>query len=258
MQHNRVKAALREDKAVAGPIISEMRSIGGVKLMAAAGFDFLFLDMEHAMYDWETMLGLVQTALLCDIVPLVRPTDNIYSLVARALDSGALGVIIPRVETREQVEAAVSFAKYPPVGRRGAGGDGRNAYVRKGVREAIEDANREGLVVVQIESAAALDNLEEIASVDGVDVLLIGPQDLSISLGCHGDFSHPDFMAAATRITEVGRKHGKAVGMVEKEPADMQRWHDMGMRFLVASSDSYMLLSSASQCVKGLKAFTEG
>ena len=87
---------------------------------------------------------------------------------------------------------------------------------------------------------------------------MIGPQDLSISLGCHGDFGHPDFMAAATRITEVGRKHGKAVGMVEKEPADMKRWHDMGMRFLVASSDSYMLLSSASQCVKGLKAFTEG
>ena len=258
MQHNRVKAALKEDKAVAGPIIGEMRSIGGVKLMAAAGFDFLFLDMEHAMYDWETMLGLVQTALLCDIVPLVRPTDNIYGLVARALDSGAQGVIIPRVETREQVEAAVSYAKYPPLGRRGAGGDGRNAYVRKGVREAIEDANREGMVVVQIESAAALDNLEEIASVDGVDVLLIGPQDLSISLGCHGDFSHPDFQSAATRITEVGRRHGKAIGMVEKEPADMKRWHDMGMRFLVASSDSHMLLSSASQCVQGLKTFTEG
>jgi len=258
VQYNRVKAALREDKAVAGPIISEMRSIGSIKLMANAGYDFLFLDMEHAMFDWETMMHLVQTALLCDIVPIVRPTDNLYSLVARAFDSGAQGVIIPRVESREQVEAAVSYAKYPPLGRRGAGGDGRNGYNRKGVLEAIEDANREGMVVVQIESAAAVENIEEIASVDGMDVMLIGPQDLSISIGCHGDFSHPDFLAAAQKITDVGRKHGKAVGMVEKEASAMQRWYDMGMRFLVTSSDSHMLLSSATRCVQELKGFTEG
>jgi 2-dehydro-3-deoxyglucarate aldolase/4-hydroxy-2-oxoheptanedioate aldolase len=256
MQTNRVKAMLRDNKAVSGPIIGEIRSIGGVKLMAHAGFDFLFLDMEHAMYNWETILQLVQTALLCDICPLVRPTDNIYGLVARALDSGAQGVIIPRVQDRQAAEDVIQFTKYPPIGRRGAGGDGRNAYLRKGVLEAIETANDESLVVVQIESVEAVDRIDEIASVDGVDVMLIGPQDLSISLGCHGDFTQPDFLAAAKKVAEAGKKYGKATGMVEKDAANLERWYDMGMRFLVCSSDSYMLSSSAARDVQVLKEFS--
>ncbi len=120
-------------------------------MMALAGHDFLFLDMEHAMFDWETMLTLVQTSLLCDICPLVRVTDLSYPLVARALDSGAQGIIIPRVDNREQVEQAVSFAKYPPVGRRGAGGDARYGYNRRPVKAAVDEANAETMVVVQVE-----------------------------------------------------------------------------------------------------------
>ena len=136
MQANRVKAALREGRAVAGPIVNEARSIGTVRIMAREGFDFLFLDMEHAMFNWETMLNLVQAALLADVCPIVRVTDLSYPLVARALDTGALGIIIPRVDNREQVEAAVSYAKYPPLGRRGAGGDGRMAFTESRIEDA--------------------------------------------------------------------------------------------------------------------------
>lgn len=255
MQHNRVKAALAQGKAVTGPIISEMRSTGGVKLMANAGHDFLFFDMEHAMYDWDVVLQLVQMALVCDICPLVRPTDNIYALVARALDAGGQGVIIPRVETAERAQATVQYAKYPPLGRRGAGGDGRNGYARKSALEAIESANRESLIVVQIESVDGVDNAEAIAAVEGVDVLLIGPQDLSISLGCHGDFGHATFLDAARTVAAAGQKHGKAIGMVEREAADFRRWIEMGMRFLVCSTDSHMLYSSASRDVHELRTF---
>lgn len=255
MQHNRVKAALAQGKAVTGPIISEMRSTGGVKLMANAGHDFLFFDMEHAMFDWEVVLQLAQMALVCDICPLIRPTDNIYALVARSLDAGAQGVIIPRVETAEQARATVQFAKYPPLGRRGAGGDARNGYARKSALEAIESANRESLIVVQIESVDGVNNAEAIAAVEGVDVLLIGPQDLSISLGCHGDFGHTTFLDAARTVVDAGQKHGKSIGMVEREAADMRRWYEAGMRFLVCSTDSHMLFSSASRDVHELRAF---
>ena len=141
MQTNQVKAQLRAGQAVAGPIISETRTVGPVKLMALGGFDFLFLDMEHAMFSYDTIGSLVQMALACGICPLVRPTDTTYAHVARALDSGAQGVIIPRVESRAQAEAAVSFAKYPPLGRRGAGGDGRNGYERRSALEAVEESN---------------------------------------------------------------------------------------------------------------------
>jgi 2-keto-3-deoxy-L-rhamnonate aldolase RhmA len=247
MQPNTTKAKLREGKAVAGPIISEMRSPGGVKLMALGGYDFLFFDQEHGMLNWETTLNLVQMALLCGITPIVRPTDTTYALVARSLDTGAQGVIIPRVETREQAEAAVSYAKYPPLGRRGAGGDGRNGYERRSALQAVEESNAETLIVLQIESREGVDNLDEIAAVDGVDVILIGPQDLSISLGVHGNFTHPTFLEAAQHVAEVSKTHRRASGMVEKEASAFRRWYEMGMRFLVCNSDSNMLFAAASR-----------
>jgi 2-dehydro-3-deoxyglucarate aldolase/4-hydroxy-2-oxoheptanedioate aldolase len=257
VQPNKTKAALKQGLAVAGPIIGEMRSIGGVKLMALGGYDFLFFDMEHSMLNYETVLGLVQTALLCDITPIVRPTDTTYAHVARALDSGAQGVIIPRVETRQQAEAAVSFAKYPPLGRRGAGGDGRNGYERRTPLQAVEESNAETLIVLQIESQLGLDNLDEIAVVAGVDVVLIGPQDLSISLGVHGNFTHPTFLEAAQHVVDTCNKHGVASGMVEKEAAAFERWHTMGMRFLCCNSDSNMLYAAALKDSQTLAGFVK-
>lgn len=255
MRPNKVKAALKNNQAVAGPIIGEMRSIGGVKLMALAGFDFLFLDMEHGMYSHETVGALVQMSLACDIVPIVRPTDTTYAHVARALDSGSQGVIIPRVESQQQAEDIISFGKYPPLGRRGAGGDGRNGYERLTPLQAVETSNAESIFVLQIESREGVDNAEAIAAVEGVDVLLIGPQDLSVSLGVHGDFSHPTFLEAAQEVVNAAQKHGKASGMVEKDPNAFRRWHEMGMRFLVCDSDSNMLYKAASDDVKALNEF---
>jgi 2-keto-3-deoxy-L-rhamnonate aldolase RhmA len=194
-------------------------------------------------------------ALLCDICPLVRPTDGTYGYVARGMDTGALGVIVPRVDSAEQAAAIVSYVKYPPVGRRGAGGDGRNGYLKISPREAAETSNAESLVVLQIESREAVDNVDAIAATEGVDVLLIGPQDLSVSLGFHGDFSHPAFLEAAHEVVNACKKHGKASGMVEREPAAFRRWHDMGMRFLVCDSDSNMLYYAALRDVAALNEF---
>lgn len=257
MQHNKVKAALKAGKAVAGPIVSEVRSPGAVRLFAQGGFDFLFLDTEHGMFDWETISGLVQLSLLADICPIVRPTDGTYGYVARAMDSGSMGVIVPRIDTPEHAAEIVQYAKYPPVGRRGAGGDGRNGYLKISAREAAETSNAESLVVLQIESKDGVDNVDAIAATEGVDVLLIGPQDLSVSLGVHGDFSHPRFMEAAQEVVNACKRHGKASGMVEKEPAAFRRWHDLGMRFLVCDSDSNMLYAAAVNDVKALNEFAE-
>jgi len=257
MHPNRTKAALRAGGAVAGPIIGETRTVGAVKIMAQGGFDFLFIDMEHSMFNMETAASMVQMALACGITPLLRPTDNTYADVARALDSGAQGVIIPRVETAEQAAAAVSYAKYPPLGRRGAGGQGRNAYERRSVLQAVQESNAETLIVLQIESVAGVENVERIAAVPGVDVLLIGPQDLSIALETYGNFTDPTFVEAAQRIVAAGTQHNVATGMVEKEAAPFKRWYDMGMRFLVISSDTDMLSQGAERAVRGLEEFIQ-
>jgi len=148
MPENRVKQTLKKGGWVSGPIIEEIRSVGHVKMLALAGHDFLWFDCEHNMYDYETLHMVVQYSYACGITPLVRVTDLSYAAVARALDSGAHGVIIPRVDTREQVEEVVEYAKYPPEGRRGAGGLARNAYDPMGVKEAIEYGNRETMDVV--------------------------------------------------------------------------------------------------------------
>jgi 2-keto-3-deoxy-L-rhamnonate aldolase RhmA len=255
METNRVKSELKAGRAVSGPILEEVRTVGAVRLLAGAGHDFLWFDTEHNMYDWETLLTLVQYALVVDIVPLIRVTDLSYAAVARALDTGALGVIIPRVTTRDEVEAAVQYAKYPPVGRRGAGGQARNQYQRRGVRESIEWANQETMVIVQVESRVAIERLDEIASVPGVDVVCVGPQDLSIDLGLHGEFDHPDFVQAIQEIVAACERRRVAIGMVSRDAVSFRFWHELGIRFLVCGSDGALLAQAAARDVAVLREF---
>lgn len=256
MQSNRVKAALKNGDAVTGPILAEVRSMGMVKLMAAAGYDFIFIDTEHGMYGMETVANLVQMALACGLCPLVRPADLSYTLVARALDTGAQGVIVPRVESRQEARDAVSFVKYPPAGRRGAGGDGRNGYERRGVREAVDESNAETLVVLQIESAKGLQNVDEIASVTGVDALLIGPNDLSISLGIPGEYERPEFTEAVQRVMDACRKHDIVAGTLGMSGAALKPYYDLGFRFLLCNTDGNMIVEAAYRDVAAMREFS--
>ena len=258
MRENRLKTMLKRGKSVSGPIMEEVRTVGVIKYMAAAGHDFLWFDTEHNMLDWETLLTLVQMSIASNIVPLIRVTDLSYPLVARALDTGAYGVIIPRVETREEVERAVSFAKYPPLGRRGAGGQARNAFMTRSVSEAIEEGNALSMVIVQVESKEAVEGLDEIASVPGLDVVCIGPQDLSISLGVPGAFNDPLFLETVATIVQKCSRHGVPVGMVSREARTFKLWHEMGIRFLVCGSDGSLLLQAARQDVEFLREVTGG
>ena len=257
MQTNRVKSALKQHRAVSGPIVGEARSNSFVKQMALAGHDFLWFDMEHAMFNWETVANLTQMSLVCDIVPLIRVTDLQYALVARALDAGAQGIVIPRVDTRAQVEEAVSFIKYPPLGHRGAGGEARNGYRPTTIPEAIATGNAETLVIVQIESTQGIENLDDICQVPGLDVICVGPQDLSISLGIPGQRQSPVFIEAIQRIIETGTRHGIASGMVERNAADFRLWHDFGARFLACNTDGNMLAQAAAADIATLKTFIE-
>lgn len=256
MRENRLKQILGEGGSVSGPIMEEIRTVGVVKYLAMAGHDFLWFDTEHNMLDWETLLTLVQMSIASDIVPLIRVTDLSYPLVARALDTGAYGVIIPRVETREEVERAVSYAKYPPMGRRGAGGQARNAYMTRDVKSALDEGNNLSMVIVQVESKEAVERLNEMASVPGVDVVCVGPQDLSISLGVHGKFDDPLFLEYIAKIVEICSKYNVPVGMVSREAGSFKRWHEMGIRFLVCGSDGSLLLQAAQRDVALLREVT--
>lgn len=255
MPKNHVRATLKAGGAVVGPILHEVRSAGMMKLMAVAGYDFVFIDTEHGLYDMETVGNLAQMALACGVCPLVRPSDLQYHLVARALDTGAQGVIIPRVQSAEEAARAVSYVKYPPLGRRGAGGEARFGFEKRGVREGIEELNDETLVVLQIESSDGVENVEAIAATPGVDVILIGPNDLSISLGVPGDYASETFTSAIDRIAAACASAGIAIGTLTMSGESTRVWYERGFRFLLCNSDTNMLVETAARDVAAIRAF---
>lgn len=241
---------------VSGPIISEIRTVGLIKALAVAGHSFIWLDMEHGMYNWETIQTLVQYARAVGIAPLVRPTDLSYPLVARALDSGASGVIIPRLETVEQAQAAVQYAYYPPIGRRGAGGEGRNVYERRTPADAVSQINDAMIVVAQVETMAAVERIDDLAAVEGIDVICVGPQDLSISLGVAGQYDHPSFVEAVTHVMERVAAAGKVGGMVERDAHKFERWYKAGGRFFASNTDTNMIYMQSKADVDVLRSFS--
>ena len=249
------KETLKSGRSVSGPIVSEIRTVGPVKALALAGHDFVWLDMEHAMFGWETIQTLVQYSRAIGITPLVRATDLSYPLVARALDAGAIGVIVPRVDNVEQVEAAVQYSYYPPLGRRGAGGEGRYGYERRPPADAVVEINDATVVVVQIETMTAVEQIDAMAAVEGVDVICVGPQDLSISLGLAGQFDHPTFVEAVTHVITRVTAAGKVAGMVERDARRFERWHAAGARFFACNTDSNMVFLSAKADVDVLRGF---
>ena len=259
MTPNRAKARLREGRVAIGTMVSELRTEEIAHLLAAAGFDFLVIDTEHASANWETVQTVSRAARSAGIAPLVRVTDNVYALTARALDAGALGVMVPHVETAADAREIVRCVKYPPDGERGFGlRPAVTDYGQVSPAQAMAWSNAETLVLAQIESGRSLDNLDDIAAVPGIDVLLVGPSDLSVSLGVPGDLMHQKMQDAYRHVAEVAARHGIAGGLHPGDLKVVECGHAVGMRCLMLSSDIRMLLGAARQAVQGLRALSPG
>jgi 2-dehydro-3-deoxyglucarate aldolase/4-hydroxy-2-oxoheptanedioate aldolase len=169
--------------------------------MPLAGFDFVFIDMEHSPFGLETIADMIQTAREAEIVPVVRVPQLEYAFVCRVLDQGARGVIVPRVDTPRQVRDLVSWMRYPPQGVRGFAATVQQTDHRPVAPSAfIEASHGEILCVIQIERKRALENLDEMLSLAGVDVACLGYMDLSVDLGIPGQLDHPAMVAAIERL----------------------------------------------------------
>ena len=255
MRQNRVKAALRQGKTVVGAGLTIAANPSVVRVMASAGYDFLFIDIEHTLMSPETLMSVVQMARACDISPIVRVQDTEYHIIANALDSGADGIIVPRVETPAQAERAVAAARFPPKGVRGCGTIATLDFVREDWREALPWLNEQTLVAIQVESQRAIDALDRILQVEGIDALVVGPLDLSIDLGVPGQFDHPKVIGAMARVTEIGHAHHVAVGTVMATPEALRPWWEKGMRFFTCGNDTGMLGTAGRANVQGMRAF---
>ena len=249
-----VKSALKSGKTVIGSEASRIGSTEIPRIYAASGFDFIFIDMEHTSFGMETVANMVTVARLSGIVPLVRVPDAEYHFVARALDAGAMGIIVPRLTTAGQVKSVVNWIRYPPEGVRGvAVSPSQTDYGEVTPRDFIEHMNRETLLVVQIERRAALENLDEMLSVEGLDVAAVGWMDLSTDLGVPGEIDNPLLVGGIERVLDSCKDHGVAPGMISGDVDVLAQWAGRGARFLSYSSDAMILLGACSSAVSRLR-----
>lgn len=234
MLENSTKRKLQHGEAVYGcffrypvPTLAEF--------VAMQGWDFLLFDGEHGSLEPRDMEGMARACELHDITPIARITTNQPPVVLRYLDAGAHGVQVPWVNTAAEVEQVVTSAKYQPRGQRGLAGSRQGGW---GNTESLADftarANRETMVIIHIETAEAAAVVDEYAAIDDVDVLFIGPTDLSHSLGHPGNPGHPDVQKVMKRVAEVVVESDKALGIFAGSPAFAAEWHDKGARYFTA------------------------
>lgn len=256
---NKVKKALAEGRLQLGTSFAQIPSPEVARILAAAGFDWAFIDTEHGWFGIETVKEVCYASVRAGLCPIVRVVSMDYGLVARALDSGAQGVMFPRVESPELLETAVAWTKFPPVGVRGCGLNIAHMSFAKGtIPEIIEHVNDNTMVVLQIETRRALDMRDELLSVKGIDAVMVGPLDLSISLGVPGDFQHPKMVEAMEQIRDSCLSHGVAPGTQTRTLSLAKFWRERGMRFLGCASEVAMLLEKANEITGALRAESAG
>ena len=210
------------------------------ELVAGSGFDWILLDTEHSPNDLESVLQQLQAAAPYPTHPVVRVPWNDMVTIKRYLDIGAQSLLIPYVQNAEEAKAAVAHVRYPPEGVRGVAGATRATRFGR-VKDYAKRAHEEICVLVQVETQTALDSLEKIAAVDGVDGVFIGPADLHASLGYTGETNNPKVMPVIDDAIRRIRKCGKAPGILTGVEADARRWIDCGGLFVAVGADTGVL-----------------
>lgn len=241
-----LKKALKEGRAVVGATLT-VPNVDTALAAASAGFDFLWIEMEHGPISLESLREILLATRGASAVPITRVPVNEPWLAKQVLDMGSLGVIFPFTSTRELAEQAVASCKYPPLGIRGFGPG--LAATRYGLSspDYVKFANDNVLVVAIIEQKQAVENIEAIASVPGIDVLFIGANDLSFSLGVGGRTSEPIVEQAVEKVLAAGKRHGIPVGYPAGSPAEINKRIAQGLRFFQAGNELGLLRSGARE-----------
>jgi len=250
MRTNQVKEKLKHGEPVLGAWLS-LPSVPSARIMARLGFDWLVVDMEHSAQNPVLMGDMVATiADAGTCAPIVRVPTNSVEWFKWALDAGAWGVVVPMVNTREEAQRAVEFSKYPPLGARSIGGAfGPYGFGITDWPDYARTANNEIIVIVQIESALALENLDGILSVPGIDVAFVGPNDLHAQLGLtpSSDGAEPEFMDALERIKAGARQHHVALGIFSSNGEAAAERVRQGFQMISVTTDVSSMIAQATR-----------
>jgi 2-keto-3-deoxy-L-rhamnonate aldolase RhmA len=241
-------------ECVYGTMIRQARDPGAPVIYGAAGYDFFFIDMEHGNYSMETVADLIRGAKSAGIAPVIRVPHLETHFISRVLDAGAEGIMIPMTSTREQAEAIVRYSKYTPIGQRGFGTQtGQTDYKPLKAVEFMKEANDHTLIIAQIETQEAVEHIDAILGVEGIDVGLIGPNDLSISLGIPDQMGSEILMKAIDKVVETGKKRKKATGIHIGNVEAIKKWRSKGMTVLAYSTDVSFQYNASKISLEDLK-----
>jgi 4-hydroxy-2-oxoheptanedioate aldolase len=248
-----LRSRIRAGETLYGSFL-QLGSAIAAELVARAGFDWVIIDLEHGA---GTESGLLESLLAVSTTPtaaLVRPQSAERVRIGRALDHGAHGLMIPRIDLPEQAREAISFMRFPPDGVRGLALSTRGAGLTERGHAQVRDINEYLVGIIQIESPSAVAHAEEIAAIDGVDVLFVGPADLSHSLGIPGQFDHPDYLAAVERTIAAAESRGKSTGILLRDPTTLRRHLELGFRFIGIGADGAFIADGARAVVAAVRA----
>lgn len=255
MHDNPVKDKLAGGGRAFGSMVFEFFTAGMPRLLKNAGADYALYCMEHTGTQFETLKPQFALCRALGVVPLVRVPGTEYDFIARALDCGALGIMVPLVDTAEQAAFIVSCTRYPPQGRRGAAfGFAHDDYLGGEVAAKMRMIHARTLVIAMIETRAGLENVEAIAAVPGVDVLWLGHFDLTNFLGIPGQFDHPAYRDAIQRIVGAARAHGKAAGYMAADAALGREYLAHGFRMIATGTDQGLLQEAIRQSLVAMRA----
>lgn len=225
-----------------------------VEMISIAGFDWTWIDCEHGAGGYSELIPQIQAASIGNAPPVVRIAWNEAPRFKRVLDLGAAGVMVPYVNSADEAKQAVRAMKYPPEGVRGVAKFNRACGFGQDFDEYFQQANKNLLTVVQVETEQGVHNASEIAAVDGIDVLFIGPLDLSVNMGIAQQYEHPNFISAMDSVSTACKKYGKAAGILVPYLDYLEKWIANGFIFLVVGSDGGSIASSlrntAATCIR--------
>jgi 4-hydroxy-2-oxoheptanedioate aldolase len=253
---NNVKEKLKRDEVVASMTVRLVRSVEIARIAATAGFDTLYVDLEHSSFSLETCSQICIAALEAGIAPFVRVPANTPDYIARVLEGGALGVIAPHVHSADDAKAVVRAAKFAPVGERSnASGLPHLHYRSFPATEAYAALNDATMIIVQFESAAALAKAEEIVTVEGIDMVLVGLNDLLADWGLPGDYDHPRVREVYAKTIALCRRHGKhcGVGGLSTRPDLVAEFVKLGARYVSTGTDLGFLLGACTARAKAVR-----
>jgi 4-hydroxy-2-oxoheptanedioate aldolase len=248
---------LKAGELAVGIILRSARTVDIAPAMKAAGFDWLFLDLEHNSMDLDMAVQISVAALGAGIAPVARVPARQLWLATRILDGGGLGIVMPHVDTPEEAKAIAAALRYPPLGHRSvAGGLPHFGYEKLALAETCAAINAATLVIVMLETPQAIANADAIAAVPGIDSLLIGTNDLAMELSVPGNFGDERIVAAYQSVVDACRKHGKHAGVGGiSDDALLRRYIEMGVRVVLPGSDFSFLQMAAAERAATMRSF---